>query len=82
LHPYGRIKADRSNVVSFLIVYLPLFFIYGNLSELCYSQWNIAVKKQGREVITHQNSYDEPGRLKTKNYFEVIASYQIEFIYY
>jgi hypothetical protein len=61
---------------------LHLFFVYGNLSELCYSQWNIAVKKQGNEVITHRNSYDELGRLKTKNYSEGIASYHIEFSYY
>ncbi|HEX5667185.1 MAG TPA: hypothetical protein VFX73_00210 [Chitinophagaceae bacterium] len=61
---------------------LHLFFVYGNLSELCYSKWNIAVKKQGLEVITHQNSYDELGRLKTKNYSEGIASFHIEFSYH
>lgn len=60
---------------------LHLFLTYGNLNELCYSQWNITSKVESEQTIRHLNSYDELGRLKTKRYSQGGTSYLVEFSY-
>ena len=67
----------------------PLFFensyillFSTEVMELCYSKWNIALKKQAGEIITHHNTYDEIGRIIGKKYKEYNSYYSIEFTYY